>query len=259
MGKKGRKTFRPLNVEFLPAPYEKQNNSFEDQLGHTTLANDILNQICTRNVDNSLIYSSEVKDILNYYYAKRGFKKTHGTICSVRSNFVHDPKFDRSTNFLLGNSFANVIQITGDGNCLYNSISYCLFRTEKYNKDLRVICVKTIIEYAEFFEKIIMYGLIEGVETLKDLIIICATNRVFANEGSIYALCIALKRYIVIMQSNDVIYKIKPFENNVDKPIVVHLSNPGRATAHYSAVFFGHNSEIAVEQIIDLSSMINYA
>jgi OTU-like cysteine protease len=144
----------------------------------------------------------------------------------------------------------NVIDITGDGNCLYNSLSFLLHGTELFASELRLLAILVIIEKREFFEtmceQIIEFSNnIERSYRLISLINDIATDGAHGNEGAIIAFCIGLERPIICVtplsnqRSTNHVYgfEIGNIQNNAEhRPLYILLSDAGRAGAHYDAL-----------------------
>jgi hypothetical protein len=140
----------------------------------------------------------------------------------------------------------NIIGITGNGNCLFNAISYLLHGTEKYSADLRLLAIYAIYNDLEIFNTLIQIHAIDIQNSdnfkLQTLIKSIATNYEWGNEGALMALSIALKRKIIsVNQLAD--SKSKNFTNGYApiflrhlRPICLLLTDPGGGAAHYSAM-----------------------
>lgn len=167
------------------------------------------------------------------------FNEMRSEILIARS-FIYNPKIDiidKHIEINLGelNNKLKIIRITGDGNCMYRAISYCLSRSEEYYIHLKLICIQTIMDHKTIFKNLIEQKIIEH-DTLKQLILNCAEDRIYGNEGSLYALSLALKNTITIIckrtrGNRDHILDIVPFNADYTAPIIIYLSD-----AHYSAV-----------------------
>lgn len=157
----------------------------------------------------------------------------------IPRSFLYDPEIDIVDEFVESNleelnNKLKIIRTTGDGNCMYRAISYCLCCTENYYIYLKLICVQTILEHANTFKNLIDQKIIEH-DSFKKLIQACAEDGIYGNEGSLYALSLALRNKITIIctrtTNRDHLLDIVPFNEDYSAPIIIYLSD-----AHYSAV-----------------------
>ena len=62
--------------------------------------------------------------------------------------------FLTAKQFLRGQSFV-AISVKGDGNCLYRTVSMCLFGNEDYHVQLRLGAIYFVLKYESYFEKLL--------------------------------------------------------------------------------------------------------
>jgi PIF1-like helicase/Helitron helicase-like domain at N-terminus/OTU-like cysteine protease/Helicase len=166
----------------------------------------------------------------------------------------------------------NVINITGNGNCLYNSISFLLHGNESYASELRLLAILMIIEHRNVFDSLILSNAIDfrseiteipEAQRLPSLILDIATDTVFGNEGAIAALCIGLERPIVCVmpffnqRGENSIGGFKCLVNNhSNRPFLIMLTSPGTRLAHYSAICQNPNSDM--NRQFDLINLLDF-
>jgi len=168
----------------------------------------------------------------------------------------------------------NVISITGNGNCLYNSISFLLHGNESYASELRLLAILIIIEHRNVFENLILNNAIEFRSEisesvrLQSLILDIATDRVFGNEGAIAALCIGLKRSIVCVmplfnqryENSTCGFELSDINftenNNSNRSLLIMLTSAGTSSAHYSAICPKTNNDF--DRQFELINLLEY-
>ncbi|CAF1020572.1 unnamed protein product [Brachionus calyciflorus] len=119
------------------------------------------------------------------------FRSIHG-ICYFNSNY-----YDVSHGSVLKkwNCHHGIcLQTTGDGNCLYNSLSLALFGNESYSKNIKLCMVFIILEYEEYFRNLVQsFQYAEGYEKT---VVACSTLGIFGNEFNMVALSLLFLRPI---------------------------------------------------------------
>ncbi|XP_062705356.1 uncharacterized protein LOC134287489 [Aedes albopictus] len=174
---------------------------------------------------NVMRYKSDIDHIANYLMAlpTNIFKCNRDRVLSVQTL----------------NGFLE-IPITGDGGCQFNAISYALVGNESFSFDLRAIAFQAVIENIHLFDKIKNTIGLES-DTLFNLLQICCSERLFGNLDTLFALSMALERIILIMLHHENgeqrFVKVEPPSySNTDLPILLHLTRPGQADAHYNVL-----------------------
>ncbi|KXJ62471.1 hypothetical protein RP20_CCG008005 [Aedes albopictus] len=174
---------------------------------------------------NVMRYKSDIDHIANY-------------LRTLPTNIFKCSR-DRPLSVQTLNGFLEV-PITGDGGCQFNAISYALVGNESFSFDLRAIAFQAVIENIHLFEEIKNTIGLES-DTLFNLLQICCSERLFGNLDTLFALSMALERIIFIMLHHENgeqrFVKVEPPSySNTDLPILLHLTRPGQADAHYNVL-----------------------
>lgn len=183
---------------------------------------------------SSMLYKDEFINFQTLCQKKNIWKDY--TLSTINQNLQLHP--------LLRESF-RVVNVRGDGNCLFNAVSRSLFGSEKYSNGIRCLILKAIIEEEMNANgKLFSYCCREEIarledqrgnlvmKSLKQFIETTVTNGYWATNGSIYALCLLLKRTIIIQQSHQTVYQ--HYCNEVDatiQPIFLSLQS-----SHYQSL-----------------------
>lgn len=179
-----------------------------------------------------------------------------------RDMFIFDPKTHQIGDYLhhsFSNEFA-CVHIKGDGNCLWNSISFSLFGDYSFMESLRLLTASTLVEYkTEFTEHLnnqkVKYGYNHDL-TFEELITAATELSVWGDEYHILALSIALQRpifsygsFLTLIGEKEISYNQLKYEyekdsipnhmryvgNSDDKykrPLCIHYNGEN----HYSAI-----------------------
>jgi hypothetical protein len=124
-----------------------------------------------------------------------------------KSNFLFDPKIhdidETADCSLLTDSFATqfaCVRIKGDGNCLWNSVSFSLIGDYSLMESLRLLTAATLVKYENEFKKHLFnqkkkFGYNHDL-TFDQLVVAATELSVWGDEYHIIALSIALQRPI---------------------------------------------------------------
>jgi len=121
------------------------NNSKEHAEGSKRIKNfDIIEE------NNQENFEKKLKDISSSQsFNENKFDENENITSNINSEFkniVYDSKA------FIEKSEADVVEITGDGNCLYRSISYFLFNTQEYYKEIKQLVIDWIENNFNIFE-----------------------------------------------------------------------------------------------------------
>jgi len=124
--------------------------------------------------------------------------------CSERQNmYIFDQKIHNidETSDCMHHTFSQefaCVRIKGDGNCLWNSISFSLFGDYSYMESLRLLTAHTLLKYKSQFEKHLSiqknkFGYNHDL-SFEQLVLAATELSVWGDEYHILALSLALKR-----------------------------------------------------------------
>ncbi len=132
----------------------------------------------------------------------------------------------------------HIIEIEGDGNCLFRAISHQLYLNEEYHEQLRYFCVEHLKKHQKRFEKFIVDCKFD------DYIEEMSKNGTWADDIEIRAMEEILDRNIHIYSSNSINPKdyLVPVNENPEEEklmqgvIPINLSYHGQS--HYNSIYY---------------------
>lgn len=124
---------------------------------------------------------------------------------------IRGEEYMTDLHFTLNSNYCSV-DVKGDGACFYRSISYSIFRTEDYHPWIRLMTVKSMIKHQGYFNK--LTNEIFKDDTFYELIIRTASLETYADNMSIYALCLGISRNILINVTNTMVLKNNKIRQN---------------------------------------------
>ena len=74
--------------------------------------------------------------------------------CQKEEKFVGEIKFSYLNNQLKDDIFGAFVT-TGDGNCLFNAVSQCLFGNELFSNNLRLAAALQVMQNSDLFQRIL--------------------------------------------------------------------------------------------------------
>ena len=127
-------------------------------------------------------------------------------------------------NKLISNELYEALHTSGDGNCLYNSISICLFGDDRYNWRLRLACLLVVFEQEEYFRSILKRTQpsidvnFKPINTFQKFIIKIASNKTWGDDLVQIALSMVINRPIVYISTAFI-------NNTVNSPYRISLAS----------------------------------
>lgn len=115
---------------------------------------------------------------------------------------------------------------TGDGNCLYNAVSQCLFGDESKQNIIRSCHLFIIFEYEDYFREIYKRYQICNKNSFEEFIVQNARMNEWACEFNIIAVALLIDRPINIYNDYNYNFVMWPFNLlNLKNPICIGLKN----------------------------------
>lgn len=198
-------------------------------------------------LDRILDYDEEILDeiqcidlIFKYLSSNKTLNCFENHLKRDKTIKISNEKFSIDLHPLLNPKYGS-IDVKGDGTCFYRAISYTVFRTEDYHPWIRLIAIKSLIQFKEYFIK--LTSEIFNDCTFYNLIIQSANLKTFAENMTVYALCVGLSRNILInicsttlisngerLQNEIQVFSVNS-NNNLANSIMLRLSGQ-----HYKAI-----------------------
>eukprot|EP01038_Epipyxis_sp_PR26KG_P004087 gene4087-5835_t len=174
------------------------------------------------------------------------------TITENNNNSFHDNNYtvDRVQERLfverLYEHGLRIIEVEGDGNCLFRAVSHQLYCTEKYHKKLRNLCADHLIEHRKRFESFCPLNFDEYIRLIRE----CGT---WADDIEIRALEEIIDRIICIYSADSIDKNgtYVPFNKNFEEEYLlkdvtpVNLSYHGHS--HYNSIYDMQREQLPLE------------
>lgn len=98
-----------------------------------------------------------------------------------------------------------LISIQGDGNCLFRSVSYCLFRTQRWHREIRLKVVDRIVKDWELYKHFIIgdnsYGV--AVRDATDYYNIMSVDGRYGGHVELHCVSQIYPKYTFIVHMDD--------------------------------------------------------